>query len=333
MDAAAFCRQSSVVLVAGKGGVGKTTIAAALALTARRQGMDVLVVELEGRSGAAALLGHPGALAYEEVTVLPGSGSAGEIRARALAPDEVLVEYLENRGLGKVSRRLAGSGALDVVATAVPGLRDVLVLGKVKQLEGARLADLIVLDAPAAGHTLTFLTSAAGLADFARSGPVRSQAADVLEMLHDPARCQVLLVTLAEETPVNETTEAAYALEDRAGVALGPVVVNALYPTLPGRDGERAPSLEAYLAGPGGGALGAGEREALLAADRFRRMRAELQRRQRERLAASLPLHQLPLPYLFGATAGEAALVPLAEALEEGLAKLPAPPPAPGRAS
>ena len=146
-----------------------------------------------------------------------------------MTPDAALLEYLEGHGLKRISKRLASSGALDVVATAVPGMKDILVLGKVKSLEQGRKADLIVLDAPAAGHAVTFLLSARGLLDAVRVGPVRKQAQDVVELLSDPARCQVVLVTIPEETPVNELIDTAFAIEDRAGVALGPVVVNGCY--------------------------------------------------------------------------------------------------------
>ena len=123
-----------------------------------------------------------------------------------------------------------------MVATAIPGIRDVLVLGKVKQLERARSADLIVVDAPATGHAVTFLTSASGLVDAARGGPLRTQALEVVELLNDPNRCRVMLVTLPEELPVSETIESAYTLEDKAGVQLGPVVVNACDPEPRGLD-------------------------------------------------------------------------------------------------
>ena len=93
-----------------------------------------------------------------------------------------------------------------------------------KTARTVRLFDLIVLDAPAAGHAVTFLTSALGLLDAARGGPLRTQAQDVVEMLRDPARCQVMLVSLPEETPVNELIETAYRFEDQVGVALAPVV-------------------------------------------------------------------------------------------------------------
>src|SRR5204863_1167924 len=124
---------------------------------------------------------------------------------------------------------LAKSGLVDVVSTAAPGIKDILILGKVKQLEQTRAADLIILDAPAAGHALSFLMSARSLVDIVRSGVVRTQAEGVLEMLTTASRCQVLLVTIPEETPVNEVLETAEALRDKVGMALGPVVVNGLY--------------------------------------------------------------------------------------------------------
>ena len=152
------------------------------------------------------------------------------VRARRITPDDALVEYLEDHGLRRVSKRLVSSGVVDVVSTAIPGIRDVLVLGKIKQLEREEVADLIVVDAPATGHAITFLTSASGLVSAARGGPLRSQANDVVELLADPSRCRVILVTLPEDMPVSETIESAFTLEDKAGVQLGPVIVNATDP-------------------------------------------------------------------------------------------------------
>ena len=133
-------------------------------------------------------------------------------------------------GCGGSPSGCMSSGIIDLVAGAIPGIRDVLVLGKVKQIERSRIADLVLVDAPATGHTMTFLSSAGGLLDAARGGPIRTQAADVVDLLSDPARCQVALVTLPEEMPVNEVIEAAYQLEDKVGIALGPVIVNGCYP-------------------------------------------------------------------------------------------------------
>ena len=157
---------------------------------------------------------------------------AADIRGRTLTPDDALLEYLRDHGMSRISKRLVSSGALDVVATAAPGIKDILILGKVKQLERTGKADLLILDAPAAGHAITFLLSARALLDAVRVGPINSQARDVLEMLTDHERCQVMLVTLPEETPVNELVDTAYHLEDRVGVGLGPVVVNGLYPEI-----------------------------------------------------------------------------------------------------
>lgn len=312
MRLSSFCSTSRVVIVAGKGGVGKTTVTSALATVAARAGSSVLIVEVEGKSGLASSFGAP-PLTYEEAELGPG------IRARTLTPDQALIDYLHSRGLKRISKRLVNSGALDVVATAVPGMKDILVLGKVKQLEQLDAADLILIDAPAAGHAITFLLSARGLLDAVRVGPVRKQAAEVVEMLADSARCQVLMVTLPEETPVNELVETAYTIEERAGVRLGPVIVNGCYDDR-AVDGsldevrKDADRLEVFVS----------DREAadLIAAARFRTQRQELQRHQIERLREQLPLPQLRLPFLFSADVGAHEIETLADALANEIGTL-----------
>jgi anion-transporting ArsA/GET3 family ATPase len=331
MDISAFCSQSRVLIVAGKGGVGKTTMVAALAHLAARSGLSVLVVELEGRPGVAAAFGGDGPLDYAE-TVLKAAGAeaadedgrggaaaipAGTVRARTITPDDALLEYLADHGLKRVSKRLLSSGIVDLVAGAIPGIRDILVLGKVKQLERSRVADLILVDAPATGHTMTFLSSAGGLLDAARGGPIRSQAAEVVDLLSDPARCQVALVTLPEEMPVSEAIEAAYLLEDRVGIALGPVIVNSCYPPSDGLDTTADEAVRAA-----GVTLDDGLVTALEEARRFRVTREELQAGQIERLARELPLPQLRVPFLFTDAIGPDQLDLLSDALGEGVAQL-----------
>lgn len=315
MDPAAFFAESRVVIVAGKGGVGKTTVSAALAVAAARSGLSTLIVELEGKSGLPSLFGQP-ELGYEEVVLRPGGGpdGAANVAARALTPDDALLDYLADHGLNRVSKRLVGSGALDIVATATPGIRDILVLGKVKQLEVSRAHDLIVVDAPAAGHAIAFLRSAAGLLDAVSVGPIHTQATDVQAMLTDPARCEVLLVTLPEETPVNEVVQTAYSLEEDVGVSLAPVVVNGIYPPLAGVAVDARQAAEAAGVSLEHGPLG-GRADALEAAARFRTARTELQQTQLARLAEALPLPQLHLPYLFTTELGPAELDILADAL------------------
>ena len=304
--------------MAGKGGVGKTTVSAALARAAALSGLSALIVEVEGKSGLATLFGQP-PFDYTEVVLSPGGGrdGAADVSARTLTPDDALIEYLQDHGMSRISRRLASTGAVDMVATAAPGIKDILILGKVKQLEQRRRADLIVLDAPAAGHAISFLRSARGLLDAVKVGPINTQARDVLELLTDPARCQVVLVTLPEETPVNELIETAYSLEDEVGVSLGPVVVNGRYPELAGLDRDPVDA-----AAEAGVSLQPGEAESLAGAAAFRRRRMDLQASQVARLAERLPLPQLSLPYLFDADLGPAQVDRLAATLLAGIADL-----------
>jgi hypothetical protein len=150
------------------------------------------------------------------------------------------------------------------------------------------------VDAPAAGHAVTFLRSAAGMAGAATVGPVRDQALDALAMLRDPARCTVVLVTLAEETPVSELVETAFSLEDEVGVALGPVVVNAVWPPIEGLDRDPA----TVEPGPGQ-QLDPTTVSGLRGASRFHNARVADQTEQLQRLAAELPLPRVVLPQVF----------------------------------
>ena len=221
------------------------------------------------------------------------------------------------------------TGALDVVATAVPGMKDILVLGKVKSLDVQRTADLIIVDAPAAGHAITFLTSAQGLLDAVSVGPVRKQATDVVELLSDPERCQVLLVTIPEETPVSELVDTAFAIEDRTGVCLGPVVVNGCYEDLAvGRTAQRrrhqlgatTPPRPASSATPSCSTCSCPTaRRDLARAAAFRSERAAIQHHQADRLGHMLPLPQIRLPFLFTADLGRREIEHLADAFTAGV--------------
>jgi anion-transporting ArsA/GET3 family ATPase len=263
----------------------------------------VLVAVLEGHSGLGPFFGLDG-LGYEEVVLDTGPlHLPGQIRARRIGADDALADYLDRAGLGPLTNRLSRSRAMEVMATAAPGIRDLLALGKIRQIEQRGEVDLIVVDAPAAGHAMTFLTAPAGLAGSASSGPVREQADLVLEMFADDRRCQVALVTLPEETPVAETVEAAFALEEVVGIKLAPVVVNGVWPTVEGL----AEAVDA--AGPATSADRAVE------AGRYRLARMDDQRREIGRLARELPLPQVHLPYLFQAELDLTDLAILAEVL------------------
>lgn len=197
-----------VLIVAGKGGVGKSTVAATLVTAARKLDLTATLVETDGKPLLVDPSGDPG------------------LTARTITPADALSEYLDRSGLRRISRRLVSSGIVDVVASASPGIDNLLVLGKIKQLERSASSDLIVVDAPAAGHALTMLRTPRAMADSVPVGPILQQANDVLQMLNDESRCQVMLVTLPESTPVNESVETAFSLEEDVGVRLAPIVVN-----------------------------------------------------------------------------------------------------------
>jgi arsenite/tail-anchored protein-transporting ATPase len=267
-----------VTIVAGKGGVGKTTVTAVLARSAAAAGRRVLVVELDGKPVLGDLV--------------------GDVRCEQISGPAALEAYLREHGFGRVARRLTTTGVIDVVATAAPGIDDIVVLGRIKQLERSGEWDVIVVDGPAAGHAITFLTSASGLLEAVRGGPVRAQAQDVVDLLGDPTRSQVVLVTLPETTPVNEAVQTAYALEDRVGVKLGPVVVNQV-------DGLGEPEVP----DPAGVETGDGDAALLTQAAEYRRARRRMQTEELGRLAAELALTQWHLPLLpvAGLDAGDVA--------------------------
>lgn len=317
MDPGQFLTASGVIIVAGKGGVGKTAVTAALAVAASSVGLRTLVVEVEGKGGMASMF-ESGRLSYDELVLIRSAVGHAGVQARTVTPDDALLDYLSERGLQRISNRLVSSGLLDMVSTAVPGIRDILVLGKVKQLERSGEYDVILLDAPAAGHAITFLRSASGLADAVKVGPINAQAQDVLGLLTDPARCRVVLVTVPEETPVNELIETAYSLEDQVGVALGPVIVNGVFPDLPGLAVDPREAAE-----QAGVRLLDGEARTLAAAAGFRTRRNELQDHQLRRMADDLPLPQLHLPFLFTTELGRSELDVLADALLDRIRALP----------
>ncbi len=220
-------------VVSGKGGTGKTTVAAALALALASGGKRVMLMEVEGRQGLAQLFDVP-PLPYEErkLAVAPGGG---EVWGLAVDPEEALLEYLELfynlRRAGGALRRM---GAVDFVTTISPGLRDVLLTGKAVELVRrkdkmhAKPYDAIVLDAPPTGRITRFLNVNTEIAGVAKVGPIRSQADGVMAVLRSP-KTAVHLTTLLEEMPVQETADGVAELENSA-LPVGGIVVNMTRP-------------------------------------------------------------------------------------------------------
>jgi anion-transporting ArsA/GET3 family ATPase len=216
-------------VVTGKGGTGKTTVAAALALALATGGQRVLLCETERRQGIARLFDLD-PLPYQEcaIAVAPGDG---EVYALAIDAEGALLDYLEMYyHLGRAGRILDRFGVVDFATTIAPGLRDVLLTGKVYEAHGRRdrsghrAYDAIVLDAPPTGRIVSFLNVNAEVAGLARVGPIRHQADAIMQVLRS-RRTAVHLVTLLEDMPVQETAD---AIRDLAAVdlPLGGVVVN-----------------------------------------------------------------------------------------------------------
>jgi anion-transporting ArsA/GET3 family ATPase len=218
-------------VVTGKGGTGKSTVAAALALALSGEGRRTLLVEVEDRQGIAQLFDSP-PLPYEERTVAVGPGG-GDVVALPVDPEEALLEYLDMfYKLGQAGRALRKVGAIDFATTIAPGMRDVLVTGKIYEAVRRRQAgrnsklqyDAVVLDAPPTGRITRFLGVNAEVAGLARVGPIRGQADAIMAMLRSP-QTAVHVVTLLEEMPVQETVDAVAELT-AAGLPVGAIVVN-----------------------------------------------------------------------------------------------------------
>lgn len=216
--------------VTGKGGTGKSTIAAALALTLAAGGRKVLLVEVEGRQGIAQLFDVP-PLPYEEVKIATAE-RGGQVNALAIDIEAAFLEYLDMfYNLGIAGRAMRRIGAIEFATTIAPGLRDVLLTGKIKESvvrvsKGAKtpVYDAVVVDAPPTGRIARFLDVTKAVSDLAKGGPVHSQSEGVVKLLHSE-QTAIHLVTLLEALPVQETLE---AIDELAGMQLpiGSVIVN-----------------------------------------------------------------------------------------------------------
>lgn len=321
-----------LLLVTGKGGTGKTTVTAALACAAARRGLRVVAVEIAEDAAMPRLL----APSIRETSPSGGDGKddSGDHRVPTplepglfsirIDPRESLTEYLELQiGVRAVVRAVTRNPGFQGLLGAAPGWRELITLGKIWHLETRRsekgpLYDLIIVDAPATGHGLSFLSVPRVVLDTVRLGPLRRHTDLVQSLLTDPERTWVVPVTLLEELPVREALELIRGVE-RLGLRPGPVIANGIEPTPElAEDGGDVEGLLGALADlpadPRDGVSG----RALVGCVRAAVRRAELQDGFRRELTSTLGARLLELPYLAAGAARRAGIEQLADSLEGG---------------
>jgi anion-transporting ArsA/GET3 family ATPase len=270
-------------VVTGKGGVGKTTVAAALGLVAARRGLRTIVAEVARRDDVSRALGGEG---IQEEELAPG------LHHLSIDPERAMELYLTDQLPAALAELLSSSRTFTYLAAATPGMRELLTVGKVWELAqddrrapGGEPYDLVVLDAPATGHGVAILTAPRTFARTARVGRIARQGRKIDAMVTDPARTGVVVVALPEEMPVTETLSLQDALRDEVGLEVGLVVANGVLPqrfsAAEKRALERAPDGPAVRAARHAGA------------------RARAQRAQLRRLRGGARASVATLPFVF----------------------------------
>jgi anion-transporting ArsA/GET3 family ATPase len=285
----------TLLYVTGKGGVGKTTVAASLGLAAAARGRRTIVCEVAEQDRVSRAFAREGVRREQEIEL------AENLWAISIDPTAALQEWLGRQLGGPALRLISGSSAFQHFVAAAPGAKELITIAKVWELAQLerwdahkRTYDLVIVDAPASGHGLAMLTAPATFGEIARVGPIRRQAFKVRDMLADRRRTGYVAVALPEEMPVNETLELDARLRAAVGVQLDAIVVNGLYP-------ERfsAKEAERLRAAENGTATAAAIQAALTEYARARTQRSHLRRLKR---AAEAPVHTLP--FLFDAEVG-----------------------------
>ena len=302
-----------LIFVTGKGGVGKSTVSAALGLAAARRGRRTIVAELSYQDRIARAFHHEDSH-FSEVEIRDGLWTI------SIDPQNALEEYLRLQIRVKpMADLLSGSRMFQYFAVATPGLSELVTMGKVWELaqakrrtKGAMRYDLVIVDAPATGHGVAMLTSPRTFAEIARVGPVANQGRAIYETVTDARHTGVIAVALPEEMPVNETVMLSETLEAKLGMALDRIVVNGLYPE---RFGPRHRAAMARALETAGTPL---ERAALRAA-LSEYARAKGQREQLARLQEATGREPARLPFLFEPELGPDEFDSLSHVLEEDL--------------
>jgi anion-transporting ArsA/GET3 family ATPase len=299
-----------LIIVTGKGGVGKSTVAVALGLLAARRGLRTIVAELASQDRAQRTFEQPGEH-YAEIEL-------GErLFTISIDPQHAMEEYLRVK-TGAVGHALGSTKLFGAFAMATPGMRELLSMGKVWELAqpqrrtgGAAPYDLVIVDAPATGHGVGLLRTPRTFAEIARVGPIARQGRAIADTIADRGFTAVIAVCTAAEMPVNETLALRDALSDE-DLPLNAVIVNAIYP-------ERFSASDSVKLGAALERSKSATISAALGAALSERARTQTQRIQLARLREGLATELLVLPYLFSEQIGPTELELLADVLEQGL--------------
>jgi anion-transporting ArsA/GET3 family ATPase len=300
-----------LLFVTGKGGVGKTTVAAALALLSSQRGKRTLVCEIDAKGNLADFF-ETGPIAFKAREISPS------LYAMAMDTEASLDEYLRRFLKIPVMGRIGPVARMfDFVATAAPGVKEILTVGKLAYEVRERHYDVVVVDASATGHIVGQLAAPQAINNLVQVGLVRSQTDWMLEILSDPAQTALVIVATPEEMPVSETIELTHRVESETTVKLAAIVVNRVLPELFGRGEEEVfdgiaasdrKSLDADVGGPMTPLI-----DAARLAVTLRRTRATHLDHLRESVDPALPV--LYVPYLFSRTHGMRSTRHVAEAL------------------
>jgi anion-transporting ArsA/GET3 family ATPase len=305
-----------LVVLSGKGGVGKSVVGAALALAAHDRGKRVLLVEVDAPLEAARYLGAR-AVGSRETEVLPGISTVN------LSPTGVMDEYVRRIvPIDLLARRVLENPIYHRFFAAAPGLKDLMVLGKIMVIEEARSGwgrrppyDLILVDAPATGHGLAFLKVPLAASEAVPVGPVGHNARRILRMLRDPRRTALVVVAIPEEMAVVEAVQFHRMATEDVGIHASALILNACHERR-FSEVEEAEILRMAAQAPGGRlAPGVGLAAALVAGRRHIRRR-KLTRFYQNRLKRALPLPLVSLPFLFEEELGLSSIRLLAARLE-----------------
>jgi len=303
----ALLRDRRLLYVTGKGGVGKTTVAAAMGMAAARAGRRTIVCEVADQDRVSRAFRREGVVRETEVQL------ADNLWAITIDPSRALEEWLGKQVGGAGLRVLARSSAFQYFVAAAPGAKELITIAKVWELaqlarwdRSNRTYDLVVVDAPSSGHGLAMLTTPRTFGEIARVGPIRRQAFKIRDLLADPERTGYVAVSLAEEMPVNETLELERRLPEAVGPSLEAIVVNGMWP-------ERFTAAEAAELRASVDSQPS-IRAALTAYERARGQRSHLRRLRR-----ATDAKVVTLPYLFDAEIGLPEYEKLAGALARKL--------------